>query len=106
MFKKDHRFAKTASIFSIDNVAYQGSFMKDAFDLSGLAQELFSIAGVEYSGKISFMKAGEAFCGDTDSNTVSETYSREILKDRRIRLRGRGDAENAQKRPLWSVEWC
>ena len=76
VFKKDPRFAKTASIFSIHNVAYQGLFTKDAFDLSGLPQELFSIAGVEYWGKISFMKAGIVFADII--NTVSETYSQEI----------------------------
>jgi starch synthase len=76
VFKKYPRFAKTASIFSIHNVAYQGLFTKDAFDLSGLPQELFSIAGVEYWGKISFMKAGIVFADII--NTVSETYSQEI----------------------------
>jgi starch synthase len=44
--------------------------------LSGLPQELFSIAGVEYWGKISFMKAGIVFADII--NTVSETYSQEI----------------------------
>lgn len=76
VFNKDPRFAKTASIFSIHNVAYQGLFTKDTFDLSGLPQELFSIAGVEYWGKISFMKAGIVFADIL--NTVSETYSQEI----------------------------
>ena len=76
VFNKDPRFAKTASIFSIHNVAYQGLFTKDAFDLSGLPQELFSITGVEYWGKISFMKAGIVFADII--NTVSETYSQEI----------------------------
>ena len=75
-FKRDTRFAKTASIFSIHNVAYQGLFTRDAFDLSGLPPELFSIAGVEYWGKMSFMKAGIVFADII--NTVSETYSQEI----------------------------
>ena len=74
--KKDPRFAKTASIFSIHNVAYQGLFTRVAFELSGLPEELFSIAGVEYWGKISFMKAGIVFADII--NTVSETYSQEI----------------------------
>jgi len=76
VFKKEPLFAKTASIFSIHNVAYQGLFTKDAFAVSGLPQELFSIAGVEYWGKISFMKAGIVFADII--NTVSETYSQEI----------------------------
>jgi len=76
VYRKDPRFAKTASIFSIHNVAYQGLFSREAFDLTGLPPELFSIAGVEFWGKISFMKAGIVFADIV--NTVSETYSREI----------------------------
>ena len=76
IFKKDPRFAKTASVFSIHNVAYQGLFTRDTFDLTSLPQELFSISGVEYWGKVSFMKAGIVFADII--NTVSEKYSQEI----------------------------
>ncbi|HPD61409.1 MAG TPA: glycogen synthase GlgA [Thermodesulfobacteriota bacterium] len=76
LFKRDPQFAKVASVFSIHNLAYQGIFPADDFALTGLPQELFSISGIEYWGKISFLKAGIVFADII--NTVSKKYSQEI----------------------------
>ncbi|MCX8011609.1 MAG: glycogen synthase, partial [Desulfobacterota bacterium] len=76
LFKTDPQFANTASVFSIHNIAYQGLFPGEDFPLTGLPPELFSISGVEFWGKVSFIKAGIVFADII--NTVSEKYSQEI----------------------------
>ena len=76
LFRSDSRFAKTASVFSIHNIAYQGLFPGEDFPLTGLPAELFSISGVEFWGKVSFIKAGIVFSDII--TTVSEKYSQEI----------------------------
>jgi len=97
-FKKDPFFAKTASVYSIHNVAYQGIFNKDVFAQTGLPPKLFASSGLEFWGKINFMKAGIIFADII--NTVSEKYRQEIqtkeygygieelLKDRKEDLYG------------------
>ena len=63
-------------MFTIHNVAYQGIFGKEIFERTCLPKKSFSSNGVEYYGKINFMKAGIIY---TDIiNTVSKKYSKEI----------------------------
>jgi starch synthase len=69
-------FSKTGCVFTIHNVAYQGLFDKDAFNLTGLPGRLFSIDGLEYWGKMSILKAALIFSDVI--NTVSKKYSEEI----------------------------
>jgi len=69
-------FSKTGSVFTIHNIAYQGLFDKDAFNLTGLPGRLFSIDGLEYWGKMSILKAALIFSDVI--NTVSKKYSEEI----------------------------
>jgi len=72
----DGFFARTATVFSIHNLAYQGLFPMDKFWLTGLPGELAGMKGLEFYGQMNFMKAGMIF---TDvMNTVSPTYAREI----------------------------
>lgn len=67
---------QSKSIFTIHNLAYQGNFTGDVFPDLNLPDEFFSIHGLEFYGKISFMKAG-LFYADWIS-TVSPNYAREI----------------------------
>ena len=76
LYKDDPFFRSTRTIFTIHNLAYQGVFPKEYMDVSGLPKELFSIKGIEYYGKINFMKGG-IMLADIIS-TVSERYAQEI----------------------------
>lgn len=66
-------------LFTIHNLAYQGVF--DAARLSALAIPFaaFSMAGIEFYGRLSFMKAGLFYADHV--TTVSPNYAREITTD-------------------------
>jgi starch synthase len=70
---------RTPSIFTVHNLAYQGIFPATTLDDLGLPPESFSIQGVEYFGKLSFLKAGLFYASRL--TTVSPTYAREIQSE-------------------------
>jgi starch synthase len=72
----DSRLSTAASVFTIHNLAYQGWFPAWAFGITGLPLSLFQIAGVEFLGGMSFMKAGLYYADQL--STVSPTYAEEI----------------------------
>jgi len=75
----DKLFDKTATLFTIHNIGYQGRFTKSALLSAEIRSELFYPGGpVEHNGSVSFMKAGIVFADIL--NTVSNKYSHEILK--------------------------
>jgi len=77
LYANDTFFAKTGTLFSIHNLAYQGSFPKESFAKLGLPQELFHpMSPFEYYSKLNFLKSG-IYYSDV-INTVSETYAKEI----------------------------
>jgi starch synthase len=76
VYNADSLFDRTASILTIHNVAYQGIFEQEKFALTGLPPEVNSMTGMEYWGKISFLKAGIVFADII--TTVSEGHSKEI----------------------------
>ena len=69
-------FSQTASLFTIHNLAYQGLFSREKFDVTGLPTEFFNPDGIEFWGKINLLKCGVIFANSI--NTVSRKYSREI----------------------------
>lgn len=71
------RFGKTASLFTIHNLGYQGIFPAGVMPYTGLPPELFSPSGVEFYGQVNFLKAG--MISATGVSTVSEGYAKEIL---------------------------
>lgn len=73
----DETFKKTASVFTIHNLGYQGLFDASEFGITGLGQELFNPEGIEFYGKINFLKAG-LIAADI-LTTVSPAYAGEIL---------------------------
>ncbi|MBN2093042.1 glycogen synthase GlgA [candidate division KSB1 bacterium] len=91
-------FQKTAIIFTIHNIAYQGLFGAYQFPLTDLPASVFTVDGLEYWGKMNWLKAGINFSDYI--NTVSLKYSQEIqtpefgygmdgiLRNRRHRLTG------------------
>jgi starch synthase len=65
-----------ATVFTIHNLAYQGLFPPSWMPAVDLPWELFGIDGVEYWGKVSYLKAGIDLSEMV--TTVSPTYAREI----------------------------
>ncbi len=74
----DKLFSKTAVLYTIHNIGYQGIFSKDTVKKGGIRSELFyPESPIEYQGDVSFMKT--AIMYSEIINTVSETYAKEIL---------------------------
>jgi starch synthase len=68
--------SRAASVFTVHNFAYQGLFPPTWMPALDLGWELFDIEGVEYWGKLSFLKAGINFSDIV--TTVSPRYAKEI----------------------------
>ena len=76
LFVKDEKL-KIKTVFTIHNLAYQGIFDKNSLKRLSINQEYFNMDGLEFYGKISFLKAGIAYSDAI--TTVSPTYAKEIL---------------------------
>jgi starch synthase len=63
-------------LFTIHNLAYQGVFWHYDMPMTGLGWDLFTPAGIEFYGRINFLKGGLVFSDVL--TTVSRTYAREI----------------------------
>lgn len=86
------------TVYTVHNLAYQGLFDARVLAEIGLPAQAFAVAGVEFHGALSFMKAGLVYADRI--TTVSPTYAREIqtaeqgcgldglLRDRRAVLSG------------------
>lgn len=68
---------KTRTVFTIHNLAYQGVFDRAYMPLSGIPPEFYSLEGVEFYGRMNFLKAGLVFADWI--TTVSKGYAAEIL---------------------------
>ena len=64
-------------VCTVHNIAFQGNFAASQLTSLGLSSEHFTQDGFEYYGKISFLKAGLAFCDAI--TTVSPSYASELL---------------------------
>ncbi|MBE9561902.1 MAG: glycogen synthase GlgA [Proteobacteria bacterium] len=67
-------YAKT--IMSVHNMAYQGLFGPETVERIGLPPESFSMFGLEFYGKVSFLKAGIYYANQV--TTVSPNYAKDI----------------------------
>jgi starch synthase len=65
-----------ASVLTIHNLAYQGSFWGMDFGMTNLPGHYFGASGVEFFGNLNLLKGGVLFADAI--TTVSETYAREI----------------------------
>jgi starch synthase len=68
---------RPATIFTIHNLAYQGLFPSSTLPSLGIDDEHFTPDGIEFYGKVSFLKAGIRFSDRI--TTVSPSYAREIM---------------------------
>ncbi len=66
-----------ASVLTIHRIAEQGSFWGLDFALTNLPQRFFSLRGLEFFGRLNFLKGGIVFADRV--TTVSEHHKREIL---------------------------
>jgi starch synthase len=76
IFKDDPYFRKTSTLLTIHNLGYQGLFWYLDMPLLGVGWDYFTPAGIEFWGKINFLKAGILYADLI--NTVSEKYAKEI----------------------------
>jgi starch synthase len=76
LYNDDPFFQKTATVMTIHNIAYQGTFPKEALNLAGLEWKEFTPEKLEYYGQVNFLKGGLVYADVL--NTVSVTYSKEI----------------------------
>ena len=66
-------------LLSLHNMAFVGAFDPAVMPALGLPPESFAINGIEYYGRISFLKAGVYYADRLA--TVSPTYAREIQQE-------------------------
>ncbi len=78
IYRADEFFKNTASVLTIHNLGYQGLFQASELPLTGLGWEFFNPEGIEFYGKINFLKAG--LISADILTTVSNTYAKEILE--------------------------
>jgi len=74
--KNDPYFSRTSSVFTIHNIAYQGSFPADTVVAAGFSWEDFTVDKLEFYNNVNFMKT--AISMSDAVSTVSPTYALEI----------------------------
>jgi len=75
VYVKAHRLP-FATVLTIHHLADQGSFWGLDFRLTNLPERFFTLRGVEFFGKLNFLKGGILFADRV--TTVSERYKREV----------------------------
>jgi len=73
---RDTALRDARSLFTIHNLAYQGNFPRGTLQSLGLARSDFTIEGLEFHDRVSFMKAGLVYSDAI--TTVSRRYAQEI----------------------------
>lgn len=76
IYEADSFFAKTKTIFTIHNLAYQGNFPPDSLPVTGLSWQEFRMERLEFYGKVSFLKGALVYADAL--TTVSPRYAQEI----------------------------
>jgi starch synthase len=72
------REQRIPTILTVHNLAYQGIFDRSRLSHLGIPDAAFQINGVEFHGKLSFLKAGLFYASHI--TTVSATYAEEITR--------------------------
>ena len=67
---------KAATLLTIHNLAYQGSFPKWHMNFTGISWDHFNWKEMEFYGSVNFLKGGIVFADIL--NTVSQKYAKEI----------------------------
>ncbi|MGE5554612.1 MAG: glycogen synthase [Betaproteobacteria bacterium] len=69
-------YSRIATLYTIHNLQYQGTFDKSVLRSLGVGDEYFHPGALEFWGQVNFMKAGLVYADVL--NTVSRTYALEI----------------------------
>ena len=75
--ERDPFYEKSATVFTIHNLAYQGLFPEEALADMGLDQAHFGMDRLEFYGKVNLLTGG--VLGADMVTTVSERYAAEVL---------------------------
>lgn len=70
----------TPTVFTVHNLAHQGLFAPERLAALGIPDGAFRLDGVEFHGRLSFMKSGLVYADQV--TTVSPTYAEEITSER------------------------
>lgn len=76
LYAQEASYAKSRSLLTVHNLAYQGFFGKESMELTGLPWSMFTPDGLEFWDHLNFLKAGLVYADWI--STVSQTYAREI----------------------------
>lgn len=76
LYANDWVYGRTATVFTIHNLGYQGIFPPDTLPLLMLPWDLFTITKLEFFGKINFLKGALTYSDFI--TTVSKRYAQEI----------------------------
>jgi starch synthase len=76
IYREDPYFSDISTVYTIHNLGYQGVFDRSYMDFAKLPDYVYNMDGIEFYGKINFMKGGILFSDIV--NTVSPTYAEEI----------------------------
>jgi starch synthase len=77
LYRTDKLFSKTSSVLTVHNLGYQGLFPASEIPSLGLGWAVFHPEGIEFYGKINFLKAGLITADSV--TTVSNNYAKEML---------------------------
>lgn len=77
IYRNEPAFSNMRTVLTIHNMGYQGLFSPAALEVAGLGSEAFNPEGLEFYGKVNFLKAG--LVSADILTTVSPTYAKEIL---------------------------
>ena len=72
-------FARTASVFTVHNLSFQGLFPTARMSICNLPWGAYNPEGIEFYGQVNPMKAGLVY--STLLTTVSARYAREIMTE-------------------------
>lgn len=73
----DPHFARTASVFTIHNMQYQGNFYPELIEILGVGWHHFHVHDLMHQDQVNLLKAGIVHAHAI--NTVSRGYAREIM---------------------------
>lgn len=76
LFHNDPLYAHITTLFTIHDMIHQGCFSKDEVGLTGLPDVAYTPEGIEFYGKVSFLKSGIVYADVL--TTESKRYSQEI----------------------------
>ena len=75
-YRNDPFYSKTATLFTVHNLLYQGNYPREILGMLGVGDEYFHQERLEFFGQVSYIKAGLLYADII--NTVSKRYAQEI----------------------------